>query len=136
MQCLNHFNGGVIVARLHKFGINLSGIRPIPSVREGMKLRLARLAGIFAEQHIVISIGIERRVEINEINTGIGKNLFIPQPFQIVTKKQFVHAGIDNTNAAQTALFFPQQVKTPANHKGAALHGKVLSAICLYLQAF
>ena len=59
-----------------------------------MKLRLARLAGSLAEQDIIIRIGIERRVEINEINARVGKNLGIPQPLEIVTEKESVH-GFD-----------------------------------------
>jgi hypothetical protein len=35
--------------------------------------------------------GIERRVEINEVNAGVGENLRIAQPLEIVTEKEAVH---------------------------------------------
>jgi hypothetical protein len=36
-------------------------------------------------------IGIERWVEINEVHAGIGKDFRIPQPLEIVAKKEAVH---------------------------------------------
>jgi hypothetical protein len=76
----------------------------IPGVREGVELRLARLAGSLAEQDVVIRIGIERRVEINKVNAGVGKNLRVAQPLEIVTKKEPVH-GKDNTIKISTCQF-------------------------------
>ena len=86
---------------LPELGVGLRGVRPIPSVREGVKLRLARLAGSLAEQDIVIRTGIERRVEINEINAGVGKHLRVAQPLEIVTEKEVVHWELDLTTQAQ-----------------------------------
>ena len=50
-----------------------------------------RLAGSLAEQDVVIRIGIERRVEIDKVNAGVGKKLRIAQPLQIVTEMEAVH---------------------------------------------
>jgi len=55
------------------------------------KLRLAGLAGGLAEEDVVIRIGIERRVEIDEVNAGVGKNLRIAQPLEIVIEQEAVH---------------------------------------------
>ena len=52
-----------------------------------------RLAGSLAEQDVVIRIGIERRVEIDKVNAGVGKHLRIAQPLEIVTEQEAVHAG-------------------------------------------
>jgi len=71
---------------VHKLGVGLRGVRPVPGVGEGVELRLAGLAGRLAEQDVVIRIGIERRIEINEVNAGVGKNLRIAQPLEIVTE--------------------------------------------------
>ena len=58
------------------------------------KLRLAGLAGGLAEEDVVIRIGIERRIEINQVNAGVRKNPGIAQPFQVVAEKQAVHARV------------------------------------------
>jgi hypothetical protein len=50
-----------------------------------------RSAGRFAEQDVVIRVGIERRVEINEVNAGVGKFLWVAQPLEIVAEKEAVH---------------------------------------------
>lgn len=91
MQRLHHFHDGDVRAVVHKLGVGLRGVRPVPGVREGVELRLSRLAGSFAEQDVVIRIGIERRVEINQINARVGKKFRIPQPLEIVAKKKFIH---------------------------------------------
>jgi hypothetical protein len=67
------------------------GARPIPGVGEGVELRLAGLAGRLAEQDVVIRIGIERRVEIDEVNAGVGKKLRVAQPVEIVAEQEAVH---------------------------------------------
>lgn len=91
MQRLHHFHDGGVRAMVHEVGVSLRGVRPVPHVREGVELRLARRAGRLAEEDVVIRIGIERRVEIHEVNARVGKNLRVPQPFQIVAEKKFVH---------------------------------------------
>jgi hypothetical protein len=40
--------------------------------------------------HEAIRIGIERHVEINQINAGVRKNFRIAQPLEIVTEEEFV----------------------------------------------
>ena len=90
MQRIHHFHDGCDRAVVHKFAVGLRGVRPIPSVREGVKLRLARLTRGLAEQDIVIRIGIERRVEINEVNARVWKNPRVAQPLEIVTEKETV----------------------------------------------
>jgi hypothetical protein len=91
MQRIHHFHDGGVRAVIHKLGVGLRGVRPIPSIREGVELRLAGFTGSLAEQDIVIRIGIEWRVEINKVHAGVGKNLRIAQPLQIVAKQQTVH---------------------------------------------
>ena len=44
-----------------------------------------------AEQDVVIRIGIERRVEINQINARVRKKLCFAQPFEIVAESKAVH---------------------------------------------
>jgi hypothetical protein len=56
-------------------------------------LGLAVLAGLLAEQDVVIGVGIERRVEVNEVNAGVGEFLGVAQPAEIVAKEKAVHGG-------------------------------------------
>ena len=57
---MHHLHDGGVRAVVHKLGEGLRGVRTIPGVGEGVKLRLARLAGSLAEQDVVIRIGIQR----------------------------------------------------------------------------
>jgi hypothetical protein len=47
--------------------------------------------GRWPEQDVIICVGIERRVEIHEVNAGVRKKLRIAQPLEIVTEKETVH---------------------------------------------
>lgn len=91
MQRLHHFHDGGVRAGVHKLGVGLRGVRPVPGIREGVELRLAGLAGRLAEQDVVIRIGIERRVEIDEVNAGVGKKLRVAHPIEIVAEQETVH---------------------------------------------
>ena len=91
MPRFHHFHDGGVWAVVHELAVSVRRVRPIPRVRERVKLRLTRLAGRLAEQDVVIRIGIERRVEINEVNARVGKNFHLPQPLQIVAEKKAVH---------------------------------------------
>ena len=75
MQGIHHLHHGGLRAVVHKFRVGLRGVRPIPGVGEGVKLRLARLARSLAEQDVVIRVGIERGVQVNKVNAGVRKNL-------------------------------------------------------------
>jgi len=44
-------------------------------------------------QDFVIRIGIERRVEINEVNARFGKKLRVAQPLEIVAEQEAVHTS-------------------------------------------
>jgi hypothetical protein len=70
----------------------LGGVGPSPGVGEGVELRLTRFTGSFTEQDVVIRVGIERWIEINEVNTLVRKFLGIAQPTEIVAKEKPVHA--------------------------------------------
>ena len=67
------------------------GVGPGRGVGEGVELRLAGFAGRFAEQDVVIRVGIERRIEINQVNALVGKFLAVAQPAEIVAEEKAVH---------------------------------------------
>lgn len=50
----------------------LGGLVPVPSVVEGGDLRLGFLTRLVPEQDVVRSVGIERGVEVNEVDRGSG----------------------------------------------------------------
>ena len=65
----------------------------MPSVFERLGLRFAVITFWRFENDGIIALGIERRVEINQVNAGVGKNLAVAEPVEIVAEKEFVHAG-------------------------------------------
>ena len=71
--------------------IRVCGVGPAPSVGERVKLRLAYFAARFAKEDVVIGVRIKRRIEIDKIDTRIGKFFPIRKPFQIVTKIKPIH---------------------------------------------
>jgi hypothetical protein len=56
-----------------------------------MELCLAGLVAGFLEEDVVVGVGVERRVEIDEINLSIREDFPVGQPFQIVAEQQAVH---------------------------------------------
>jgi hypothetical protein len=56
-------------------------------------LRLAGLAGLFAEEDVVVGVRIERRGEILEVNAGVREFLGVAQPTQVVAEEEPVHGG-------------------------------------------
>ena len=71
--------------------IGIGGVRPAPSVGEGVELRLAYLSAWLAKEDIVIGIRMKWRIEINEIDARVGKFFPIRKPFEIVAKIEAVH---------------------------------------------
>ena len=71
--------------------IGVGGISPAPCVGESVELGLAYFSTRFAKEDVVIGIGIERRVEIDQIDTRVGKLLPIRKPFEIVAEIEAVH---------------------------------------------
>jgi len=88
MQRLHHLHDGGVRAGVYKLGVGLRGVRPVPGVGEGVELRLARFAGSFAKEDVVIGVGVERRVKVNEVNTGVREDFCVAQPFEVIAKEQ------------------------------------------------
>jgi len=58
------------------------------SVFERLNLRFAFMSIRRFEMNSVIAFGIERRIEKNQVNAGIGKLFAVAQQIQIVAEKQ------------------------------------------------
>ena len=78
-----HVGGVGIATRHHPVEGAFGDIVPVPGVLEGLDLGLGLLAARRLEQHIVIGVRVERRVEIDQIDTGIRHVL--TQHLQVVT---------------------------------------------------
>ena len=62
---------------------------PMPRVLERGYLRLGLRARFVLEQHVVIAVGIERRVQIDQVNRLVLD--VVPQDIQIVAVVESVH---------------------------------------------
>jgi hypothetical protein len=88
-QSLHHFRhvGVGLVQEFVKFALGL--LVSMPGVLEGFNLRLAVVAARRFEEQIVIALGIERRVEINEVN-GFIRNV-LAEDLEIVAVIELIH---------------------------------------------
>jgi len=93
---LDHGNVRTIVDELM---ISVRGIGPAPRVGEGVELRLAHLPARLAEENVVIGVGVERRIEVDKIDAGVGKLFPIRKPLQIVAEIQSIHSTIISQNS-------------------------------------
>ena len=59
-------------------------------------LGLAYFAAGFSEEDVVIGIGIKRRIELNEIDAGIGEFFRVPQPRQVIAEVKAVRHLLDS----------------------------------------
>ena len=91
MERFHQLDDRDVRAGVDELMIGLGGIGPAPSVGEGVELRLAYLPARLAKEDIVIGVGIKRRIEIDEIDTRIGKFFPIRKPFQVVTEIKPIH---------------------------------------------
>ena len=69
-------------------------------------------APALAEENVVVGVGVKRRIEIDEIDTRIGKFFAIRKPFQIVAKIQPIHWTTINQNsrlATKSLSLFTEQ---------------------------
>ena len=66
--------------------VGLGGVSPAPSIGEGVELRLAYLSARLAKEDVVIGVRVKRRIEIDKIDTRIGKFFPVRKPFQIIAE--------------------------------------------------
>ncbi len=91
MEGFHHFDDRDVRALVDELVIGLGGVGPTPSISEGVELCLAYFAAGLAEEDVVIGIRVKRRIEINEIDAGIGKFFRIPQPAKVIAEVKPVH---------------------------------------------
>jgi len=52
-----------------------SGFVPVPGILKGGYLRIGFLAALIGKEHVVRTAGVERRIEVNQVN-AFGRNMF------------------------------------------------------------
>jgi len=87
----HHLNDDDVLAGVDELMVGLGGVGPAPGIGKGVELCLAYFAAGFAKEDVVIGIGIKRRIEIDEIDAGIGKFFRIPQPAKVIAEVKPVH---------------------------------------------
>ena len=93
VEGFHHLRDGDIGAGVNEAVVKLGGVGPGPGVGESVELGLTGLAGGFAEKDVVIGIGVERGVEVFEVNGGVGEFPGVAQPTEIVAEEEAVHGG-------------------------------------------
>ncbi len=74
-----------------KLMIGVGGVGPAPGVDEGVELRLAYFAAGLAEEDVVIGVGVEGRLEVDQIDAGVGELFRVPEPLEVVPEVEAVH---------------------------------------------
>jgi hypothetical protein len=105
-----------------KFALGL--LVPMPGVLEGFNLRLAVVAARRFEEQVVVALGIERRVEIDEVN-GCVRNV-LAEDLEIVAVIELVHAFTIRCDCAPELIF--------VNSRFSFEHFNL--PLCLILQSF
>src|SRR6266700_7259329 len=93
LERFHQFDHGDVRAVVDELMIGVSGIGPAPRIGESVELRLAYLPARLTKEDVVIGVRIKRRIEIDKIDTGVGKFFPVRKPFQIVAEIQPVHSG-------------------------------------------
>jgi len=81
VQRFHQLDDSHVRAVIDELVIGVGGIGPAPSIGEGVELRLAYLPARLAKEDVVIGVRIKWRIEIDEIDAGVGKFFPIRKPF-------------------------------------------------------
>ena len=91
MEGFHHLDHRDVQAGVDELVIGLGGVGPAPGIGEGVKLRLAYFAAGLAEENVVIDVGIERRIEIDEIDARVRELARVAQPAEVIAEIKPVH---------------------------------------------
>ena len=87
-----------LVGASHEVGVKVFGAAaPVPAVLEGCDLGVAVAAGFVAEEDVVAAVGVEGRVEVDEVDGGVGEVVGVAQDGEVVAVEEGVgvgHAGL------------------------------------------
>src|SRR5712692_1628631 len=108
VERFHQLDHGDVRAVVDELVIGLGGVGPAPSVGESVELHLTHLPARFAKEDVVIGVRIKRRVEIDKIDTLVGKFLPIRKPFQIVAEVEPVHSRLPTPSWNRCNAPWPQ----------------------------
>ena len=91
VERFHQFDDGDVWAGVDKCVIRLCGVGLAPCIGESVELRLAHLPARLAKEDVVIGVRVKRRIEIDKIDTRVGKFIPIRKPFQIIAEIEAVH---------------------------------------------
>src|SRR6266581_4944588 len=91
VQRLHQFDDSDVRAVVDEVVIGIGGVSPAPRIGEGVELRLTHLPTRLAKENVVIGIRVKRWIEINKIDTRIGKFFPVGKPLQVVAEIEAVH---------------------------------------------
>src|SRR5947209_7563686 len=93
VERFHQLDNGDVWTGVDELTICVGGIGPAPRVGERVELRLAYLPARLAKEDVVIGVRVKWRIEIDKIDTRVGKFFPIRKPSQIVAEIQAVHDG-------------------------------------------
>ena len=87
--------------------ISLGSVGPTPGIGESVELCLAYRAAGLTEENVVIRVRVKWRIEIDKIDTLVGKFLPIRKPFEIIAEVEPVSSeGIVRDVSVRGGLAF------------------------------
>ena len=84
MEGFHHLDDRDVGTGVDELMVGLGRVGPAPGVGEGVELRLAGRPGRLVEEDVVVGVGVERRIEIDQVDAGIGELFGVPKPFEVV----------------------------------------------------
>ena len=78
MKCFHHFDDGDVRTVVDELMIGFGGVGPAPCVGESVELRLACFPLGLAKEDVVIGVRVKWRIEIDKIDTRVGKFFRVP----------------------------------------------------------
>ncbi len=132
-KSLTHFtspncSAGISIRDIIRDASRVRRVTQTPNVCEGVELRLAGRPRRFAEEDVVVGVGIEGRIEVNQIDAGVGKLFGVSEPLEVVPEIKAVHFPVVyrlGRRDASSGAFRPPPGDAPA----ARVHNKATGFI-------
>src|SRR6266581_2275102 len=103
MKSFHHLDHGDVRALVDELMVSIGSVGPAPGIGEGVELRLAYFATGLPEEDVIIGVRIKRRIEIDEIDAGIGELFRVPQPAEVIAEIKSIHQSRDSHSPALRA---------------------------------